>query len=65
MKINSEIFNSPVLQGGDYDWIHTSSPQDLGNFKNYKIKFPKSCGGVMSFISHPALKDGAIDCSSR
>ena len=59
MKINNDIFISPVLQVGVNDCYQLSSPENLGNFIFQTIKFPKFSGGTNERISIPALKDGA------
>jgi len=36
-------------------------PENLKKFSNCKINFFKFSGGIRSYYSTPALKDGAID----
>ena len=61
MKTDSININSPVLQGGVYDWHQIPSLENLKKFIFLFLNFFKFSRGVRSHISIPALKDGAID----
>jgi len=61
MKIEYNIFNSPVLQGGVIDVHRFSFPENLEKFIFQFLNFSKFSECIRVRLPIPALKDGAIN----